>query len=294
MDEINGCSPGLAARLGSCHPGRAGVSVGPQTRARLTSGHLLGFLRGSLILSRGRSAWLGRAGMGDVAPAPRGELRSLPGELPLSTGSPRLSPPGSRILGPRTWRLSCSCGPTRGPCRASQANTLVGFGAGGGSWTVTCGRGWPLCCTPLPPAPLDPRRRGGRCRGRGPSPATSMAVLRAPGQKGERVGMERGERLPLATELHLAEAGPFLLAPLGKHLLPGELMKVQTGGPHRQPRSSPSPAQKALGSVSEALPPQSSAGQPAALPAPPGGLRSQRESRSRPLRGLHLSYVRQL
>lgn len=90
MDGTHGCSAGLAARLGSCHTGRAGGSVGP-------SEPLPGFLWGSLILPRGQG------GEEDVAPAPREELHSLPGEQPLSAGSPRLSPLGSRILGQQTW-----------------------------------------------------------------------------------------------------------------------------------------------------------------------------------------------
>lgn len=123
-----------------------------------------------------------------------------------------------------------------------------------------------MCRTPLPPAPLDPRRRGGRRRGRGP-PAPSRASPWGPGRKGEGAGTERGERFLPGAELRLAEAAPFPPAPLGKHLLPGALMKAQSAGPHRHPRSSPSPPQKALRRGSEALPPQTST----ALPAPREG-----------------------
>lgn len=127
-----------------------------------------------------------------------------------------------------------------------------------------------MCRTPLPPALLDPCRRGGRRRGRGP-PAPSRALPWGPGRKREGAGTERGERFLQGAELRLAEAGPFPPAPLGKHLLPGALMKAQSGGPHRQPGSSPSPPQKALRRGSEALPPQTSTGRPAALPAPREG-----------------------
>lgn len=170
--------PMAAARLGSCHPGHAEGSVDPSERARLTPGHLPGFLRGSLILPRGQGAWLGRAGRGM---SPRRRAAAFCREPPLvSSGLP--DPRSAR-------RLSCSCGPTMGPAGPARP-TLVGRAGGfwGGCWSVTCGRERPLCCA------LDPRRRGGQRRGRGP-PAPSGAVPWGPGRKGEGVGTERTERV---------------------------------------------------------------------------------------------------
>lgn len=144
--------------------------------------------------------------------------------------------------------------------------------------------------TSLPPAPLNPRGRGGQRSGSppprsqppphpGPRWTAGDAVLR-PG----RGGAKRGELFPAGSERRPAEPGPFPPAPVGKHLLPGALVGAQPAGPRRQPRSSPSPAPKPFGGGNEALLPPNlrgsggPAGRPATLPGGPAGVRSQREA----------------
>lgn len=141
MDGTSGCSPGLAVPLGSVsHPGRAEVSVGPSERARLTSGHLPGFLRGSLILPRSQGAWLGRARRGTSARLP--EASCL---WPLGAPPCLLWGPGSSVCGPDLG-TELFCGPTRGPRLAATPPRLwAALEGSGGCWTGTCGTGRSRC-----------------------------------------------------------------------------------------------------------------------------------------------------
>lgn len=168
----------MAAALGS-QP-----AWGPVLPARWGVGRPVGTGMADLVA-------LARVSLGKPPPSPgtgrlartggRGMSPRLPEEsctpYPACSPFPREPPlvssgvPDPRSADVASWRLSCSCGPTRGPCRASQANTLVGFW--GGCWTVTCGTGRPLCCTPLPPAPSR-RERGGRGSPAHPGPCRGL------------------------------------------------------------------------------------------------------------------------
>lgn len=125
MDGTAGCRPG--SRL----PGRTGEAMGPPGGTRPAPGHLGGAFRGkaSSLLGERAPGWARRGG-GAPPRLPRRELRSLPDGLQLSARTLRMPPPG--FPAGSAWRLSCSCGPTRGYRRDSRANVFLG--RGGGVW----------------------------------------------------------------------------------------------------------------------------------------------------------------
>lgn len=247
-------------------PGAPGRRWAPWDRACPVPGHLGSSPRGSLFPPRGEGARLGRARRGAPPRLPSGSCVLCPTGCSFPSGASACPLQGPGSAAGAAWRLSCSCGPTRGRRRGSRANTLLGrrgdfWGdvglspAGGGGPCAA-----PRCCLRRSTRAVE--AGGGVGRG-SPRPI-----------KG-RGGAERGELFPAGAERRPAEVGPFPPAPVGKHLLPR---------PRRQPRSSPSPDPKPLRSGGETLLPLnlrgtgSPAGRTAALPGAPAGVRSQREA----------------
>lgn len=81
---------------------------------------------------------------------------------------------------------------------------------------------------PLSP-PCHPRRRGGRGGGLAPRPIKGRAAEGSGTERGGS-GHGKGRADSPGSGAAPAGAGPFPPAPLGKHLLPGGLIKVRSGG----------------------------------------------------------------
>lgn len=263
------------AGLGSCHPQ---VWVGPSERARLTSGHLPGFPRGSLILPRGQGPWLGRAGSGMSPRLPEESCSPCPASRRFPPGAP------ARPL----WALDPRAGaapaaPRVGPARQpGQPARRPRWRVRGDVGLSPAGQGGP----PVAPVPPAPSRRAGW--GSRPPPH------QGPCRRGvrHRKGRERARK---GTGGFSRERGCTRGGRAVPTCAPGQAPAARRADQspvwrtHRQPSSFPPDLPKtsfaAAAKPSRARAPQGSPGPARA----PGELRSQRESRSRQLPGLFLS-----